>query len=152
MKRQREVVETSSDETSSTSESSTSVSDSDMTSSSEFISLGIVGCRKYMNWNNFIKIINDYVDRIGMPDQIVSGGAKGVDSMAARYATENNIPLINHPPDWDKHGRAAGPIRNSQIVKECTHILALPSKDSIGTLDTIKKARAKNLDVTVVNI
>lgn len=45
-------------------------------------------------------------------DEIVSGHAYGVDKIGEYYATLHNIPLKTFPADWDKHGKAAGPIRN----------------------------------------
>ena len=46
---------------------------------------------------------------------IVSGGAKGADSLAARYAKERGFPLVEFPADWETHGRKAGYIRNREM-------------------------------------
>lgn len=60
--------------------------------------------------------------------------------MAELYASENKIPIKIYNPDWKKYGKKAGILRNTDIVNAATHILAFPSKKSIGTFDTIKKA------------
>jgi hypothetical protein len=106
------------------------------------IRLAIVGSRNYTDYKEFVKIINDIVGRIGVPpDIIVSGGATGVDALAERYAIDNKIEFKVFPADWKTYGRKAGPIRNTQIVNDATHVIALPSKESKGTYDTIRKAR-----------
>lgn len=49
--------------------------------------------------------------------EVVSGNAKGVDSLGERYAKENNIPLKVFPADWKTYKKAAGPIRNSGMAQ-----------------------------------
>lgn len=53
------------------------------------------------------------------PSMVVQGGASGADECAALWAARNSIPWLTWPADWGKHGRAAGPIRNRQML---THI------------------------------
>jgi hypothetical protein len=80
---------------------------------------------------------------------VVSGGAKGTDTLARNFAIENKIPLDEIHADWNTYGKNAGPVRNTQIATLCTHILAFPSHSGKGTQDTIKKAKSKNKKVTV---
>lgn len=40
----------------------------------------------------------------------------GADAIAARLATDHGVPVEAYPADWNEHGRAAGPIRNEQMV------------------------------------
>ena len=49
-------------------------------------------------------------------DEIVSGGAKGVDTCVARYAKEKEIPLTEFLPDYSRYGKGAPIVRNKQIV------------------------------------
>ena len=56
--------------------------------------------------------------------QIISGGAKGVDSIAAAYAQNHGIPLVEYRPDYQRYGRAAPLVRNRQIVDSCDMVLA----------------------------
>lgn len=49
-------------------------------------------------------------------DQIVSGNAKGVDAAGERFAKKHGIDLVLFPANWEKHGKAAGPIRNEQMA------------------------------------
>lgn len=102
--------------------------------------IGIVGTRNpKITFEEFSKIINDY-----NPTHIVSGGAKGIDTFAENYAKLNNIPFTIFPPEYNKYGRIATFIRNQQIVDASDMIIAFPTKDSKGTMDTIRRTKRSN--------
>jgi hypothetical protein len=87
-------------------------------------------------------------------DHIVSGGAKGADTLAKKIAKMEGIKLIEHLPDWDKYGKPAGPIRNKLIIDDCDVVLAFwtgISKHS-GTANDIKLARAAKKETIIVYI
>nr|QBK89510.1 MAG: DNA recombination-mediator protein A [Pithovirus LCPAC001] len=86
------------------------------------------------------------------PKLIISGGAKGVDTLAQKYAQDNNIEMKIHHAEWNKYGKSAGPIRNQLIVNDITHLLALPVKNSVGTYSTINKAKKSNKNVTIIMV
>ncbi len=79
------------------------------------------------------------------------GGAKGADSLGEEYAKENNIPTKIFIPDWDKYGKSAGMIRNTDIVNESELIVAFWDGISSGTLDSINKAKKNNKKVLIIN-
>lgn len=85
--------------------------------------------------------------------QIVSGGAKGVDSVAKTMAGYFEVPYIEFLPDWDKHGKSAGLIRNKQIVNECDKLIAFWDGESRGTQHSINLAKeaGKLLAVFYIN-
>ena len=72
---------------------------------------------------------------------IVSGEAKGADSLAFRFAEEHRIEMRVYPAEWDKYGKSAGFIRNQTIVDNCDMVLAFWDGESRGTADTIEKAK-----------
>lgn len=85
---------------------------------------------------------------------IIQGGAKGADDIAGRWANEQaDVKMIQVNADWTTHGLAAGPIRNQQMLDlDPTMVYAFvdkPLKDSKGTADMVKKARAANVPVFV---
>lgn len=49
---------------------------------------------------------------------IINGKARGADRMSTLIARAWKIPYKEYPAEWDKHGRAAGPIRNCQMLDE----------------------------------
>lgn len=116
------------------------------------MNLAIVGYRYFNDYNKFKTIVDNYIKENGVPEYIVSGGAMGVDTMAEKYAKEKNIKVKVFKPDWQKFGKAAGILRNTDIVANSTHVLALPSLKSVGTYDTINKAKNSNKSVTVITI
>ena len=74
-------------------------------------------------------------------EEIVSGGAKGVDSCAMEYAKERGIMLTVFLPKYELYGRAAPIIRNKEIVDYSDKIIAFWDGKSKGTLSVIKYAQ-----------
>ncbi len=64
---------------------------------------------------------------------IISGGAKGIDACAKRYAEEHGIPFIEIRPAYARYGRAAPLIRNQEIVMRADYVLAFWDGKSKGT-------------------
>lgn len=73
--------------------------------------------------------------------EIVSGGARGIDTCAKDLARAEGYQYTEFPADWNKHGKAAGPIRNKQIVSYSDVVLAFWDAESRGTLSTIRYAK-----------
>ncbi len=73
-------------------------------------------------------------------EEIVSGGARGIDSCVAEYARKNNIKLTEFLPEYELYGRAAPIIRNKQIVDYTDKVIAFWDGISKGTLSVIKYA------------
>lgn len=78
--------------------------------------------------------------------RLVSGHARGVDTLAEKYAEERGIPIQVFPAEWKKYGKAAGPIRNRAMLeyaKEGTVVVAaFWDGQSRGTGNMIKQAKA----------
>lgn len=87
-----------------------------------------------------------------LPECIISGGARGVDSLAAAFARENNIPLVEFLPKYDRFGRSAPLKRNIEIVEACDKVLAFWNGTSRGTLYTINAAKRMGKPVEIVHI
>ena len=73
-------------------------------------------------------------------DEIVSGGAVGVDSCAAEYAKRTDVRLTEFLPEYDRYGRAAPLVRNRKLVDYSDKIVAFWDGSSKGTLYVIKYA------------
>lgn len=84
--------------------------------------------------------------------EVVSGGAPGVDTMGEEWATANGIPFKRFSADWDKHGKAAGPIRNAEMADYADALLAVRAGDSPGTRDMIAQATKACLKVHVFDV
>jgi len=81
--------------------------------------------------------------------QIVSGKAKGIDTLGEVWALANNVPVEAFPADWSQHGRAAGPIRNKQMAEYADALIAIWDGESKGTANMIQQARSKKLNVFI---
>lgn len=105
-----------------------------------FMKYAIIGSRSYANYAQFEATVDIYTDIT----EIISGGARGVDKMAERYAEEHNMPCKIFLPDWDKYGKSAGYIRNKDIVAAADKILAFWDFESKGTKHTLQLADQVN--------
>ena len=74
-------------------------------------------------------------------DEIVSGGAVGVDTCAAEYAKRNGLRLTVFTPEYQRYGKAAPIVRNKQIVDYADKVLVFWNGSSKGTLSVIKYAQ-----------
>jgi hypothetical protein len=84
--------------------------------------------------------------------EIVSGGAPGVDTFAQDAAAEQHRPYTVFYADWDRVGRAAGMIRNTQIANECDALVAFVHGPSKGTMDTVRKAGVAHKPIWVITV
>lgn len=107
--------------------------------------LAIVGGRTF----NDIHKLNEIMSKLSPPDTIISGGAIGADTVAANYARENNIELVEFLPDWKKYGRAAGMIRNKTIIDSADAVLAFWDGKSKGTKNSIALARKRKIPLWI---
>ena len=82
-------------------------------------------------------------------DEIVTGGALGVDKAAELYAQQKNIPCRVIRPDYEKYGRKAPIVRDKEIVEQADIVIALWDGVSKGTKFTLEYAEKLNKDVRV---
>ena len=83
---------------------------------------------------------------------IVSGGAKGIDTCARRYAQENGLGIVEILPDYEKYGRAAPLKRNIEIIKQADLVLAFWDGKSKGTKFVIDNSKKMNKEIIVVQM
>ena len=93
--------------------------------------IAIIGSR-----NLTVNNLEDYITE--QCDEIVSGGASGIDSCASGFAKRKNIKLVEFLPEYEKYGRAAPIVRNKQIVEYADEVIAFWDGESRGTLSVIK--------------
>jgi len=96
--------------------------------------------------------VYNVLDAIHMSNPItllIEGGAKGADGLANQWARDRNIQYHTEKANWAKYGRAAGPIRNNEmLMKKPNLVIAFPGGK--GTLDMIRQAT--NLEIQVLDL
>ncbi len=108
--------------------------------------VAIVGGREFDDY----ELVKSTLDRFKSIKLIVSGGAKGADSLGEQYAKENNIETLIHYPDWNEHGKMACFVRNSDIVRDADLVIAFWDGESRGTRDTIGKTHKGYKTIMIV--
>ena len=81
---------------------------------------------------------------------IVSGHAKGADTLGERYAKEKGFGLELYPADWEAHGKAAGVMRNKRMAEVADALIAFWDGQSRGTWNMIEEAEARKLPIRVI--
>ena len=116
--------------------------------------LAIVGSRTFSDYDLLVETLKShYLTESGWRfTEIVSGAARGTDSLAAEFARVNNIKLTEFLPDWNKFGKSAGFKRNVQIVDYADEVLAFQVDNSKGTGHSIELARKQNKPVRIIEI
>lgn len=109
----------------------------------------VCGSRYFQDYELLKGILSDC--RIS---RIIHGAAKGADNLAGQFGREMGIPVDEYPADWNQYGRRAGPIRNSQMLRDGLPelVIAFRGPNSRGTQDMINKSRKAGIPVKVVDI
>lgn len=101
------------------------------------------------------KLVFETLDAIQFgagPLHIIQGGASGADKLAMDWALSKPYAHVsNVPADWRKHGRAAGPIRNQQMLDEYRPRLVVAFPGGRGTADMVRRAKAAGVPVREIN-
>lgn len=106
----------------------------------------IAGSREGIHYDDVLKAMETCS---WTPTEIVSGKARGVDTMGEQWAKENDVPIKEFPADWENLGRKAGTLRNCQMGDYADALVAVWDGSSRGTAHMIKYAREKGLKVHV---
>lgn len=80
---------------------------------------------------------------------IVSGCARGADTLAIEYAQSRGYPVKEYPANWKEDGKSAGYKRNVLMSENADALIAFPKGASKGTNHMIDTARSKGMPVRV---
>ena len=100
---------------------------------------------------NDLEFVWSCLDKVAQRVNITAvrhGAARGADTLADDWAVAEGIPVERMPADWKTHGRAAGPIRNSEMLKrESAPVAAVAFPGGSGTADMVKKCKKAGVPV-----
>jgi YspA, cpYpsA-related SLOG family len=120
----------------------------------------VCGSRNFLSGNGIDDLIGTVIEGIAANFEnvtIVHGAAKGADWHAARCAEvagdqEGTLTIEPHPADWERHGKAAGPIRNQQMADAGADLCIAFTDQPVtpGTADMIRRAKKTRIPVWVI--
>lgn len=110
----------------------------------------VCGGRDYADFRTLFKVLDD-IHRETPITSVIEGAARGADYYAGQWAKSRGIELQEFPADWDRHHKAAGSIRNKQMLDEGKpdRVIAFPGGK--GTFDMINRAHGRGFKVTLVS-
>ena len=113
----------------------------------------IAGGRDFLDYN----LLREKVDKILIDKRathkivIISGCARGADTLALRYASENILDTEEYPADWNAYGKKAGYMRNVEMAENADALIAFWDGKSKGTKHMIDIATERKLNIRVIN-
>ena len=113
----------------------------------------VVGSRTFTDYSLMCEKLDKLLSRYNslcVPICIVSGGARGADALAERYAKEHNYQLEVFHADWNKYGKSAGIRRNKQMAEVADALVAFWDGKSRGTKNMIEQMRRLKKPVKIV--
>lgn len=113
--------------------------------------IAVVGSREFKDSDLIEHVLHNKTKCASDYYTIVSGGARGVDTLAEKFADEYGITKKIFLPDWDRYGKKAGFLRNILIINEADKVIAFWDGKSAGTKNSIDLAikQGKPLDIYV---
>jgi hypothetical protein len=120
------------------------------------LNIGVVGSRSFHDYEKLKEVLDREIKNARMYKEdrnirIVSGGARGADTLARRYAySREDVEYTEHKPDWKQYGRKAGIIRNFEVIKSSAKLVAFWNGKSKGTKHVIQAARHVGKNVKVI--
>lgn len=114
----------------------------------------IAGSRSFADYEKLKSVCDSILPNLYSEPRIsiLSGTSSDSDSLGERYAKERGYTLNRYPADWKRYGKAAGPIRNRQMVKEADAAIVFWDGQSRGTKNLIEEANRHGLKVWIIMI
>lgn len=116
------------------------------------LKLIVAGGREFKDYQRLSAEIFSYAEGVGdnVGVSLVSGMARGADALGYRFAKENNVKVYEFPADWDKYGKRAGYLRNSEMAQFADALMAFWDGKSRGTRHMIEAMTQMGKPVIVI--
>ena len=111
-----------------------------------WFALLVVGSRSVTDYTFVKQKLDKLIGQIRYKYRIivVSGGAKGADTLAERYARENGFEFHLMPADWNRYGKRAGYIRNREMHE---YIAKFEHRGCVAFWDGISRGTAQSFEL-----
>ena len=107
---------------------------------------------------NAPEVLNLYLDHMN-PDWVMHGDARGADRLGGEWAKDRGKKVKAFPANWSKHGKAAGFIRNEQMIesmKRCRdagwEVVAIGCPGGRGTAHMTKLVKEEGFKLTTLEM
>ena len=129
----------------------------DLNNDGRIINLVIAGSSRFYDYSVIEDTLDQWIEIEDYPDLIIVGGASGVDYLAERWATNNNIEFIMFSEFWDgarpgleDSGRNEAPLElTEKLLEAATHVLAFLSPESKWTKVVADEAHQRGIPTYV---
>jgi hypothetical protein len=113
--------------------------------------LAIIGGRDFSDFELMKKHLEEIKGDLNMKiSAVISGGAKGADSLGKKWADENNVETLIFKAEWQIYGRGAGPVRNRKIIYHADFVIAFWDGESRGTANSINICKNTNTRYKII--
>jgi len=89
----------------------------------------------------------DRIHRVHPISRVIHGAAKGADNLAKWWASERGISCRAYPADWQRFRKAAGPIRNAEMLAEGKPELVVAFDGGKGTANMVQQAKSAGVPI-----
>jgi len=110
----------------------------------------VAGSRSIVDSTSINEKLEDYNKSNGPITEIVSGGARGPDRIAASWGHSKNIPVTVFYPNWNLLGKCAGMVRNKEMAEYADVAICFWDGKSNGTRNTIEEMRKCRKPIEVI--
>lgn len=109
----------------------------------------IAGGRDFRDYDLLTKTMDNLLSNTKDDIMVVCGKARGADTLGERYAKERGYAIRYFPANWERYGKAAGYLRNTEMAKNADALVAFWDGMSLGTRHMIEIAKARGLKIRV---
>lgn len=110
----------------------------------------VCGGRDYDKKYKVFKVLDLVAPETNFDLAIIEGGATGADQWAKEWADKEKVKVFEHQADWNKFGRAAGPMRNREMLEKHEIDFVLAFKGGAGTKNMVDQALKRGIIVLQV--
>jgi hypothetical protein len=112
----------------------------------------IAGSRSFDDFGFLEKSVLSFLKKHKQPGEaveVISGHALGADKLGERFAEKYGLKTVILPAKWDKHGKAAGHIRNKEMAEMGSHCVVFWDGQSTGSKNMVDTAGKRGLCLEV---
>lgn len=111
----------------------------------------ICGGRDFRDADYAFRVLDAVASTQGSINLVMHGAARGADRIGGEWAKFRKIPVITYPADWERHGKRAGPIRNTKMLKDGEPDLVIAFPGGRGTAHMVSIAKKAGVEVVEVD-